>query len=360
LIAVLNWGLGHATRCIPIINHLLAKQHKVVLVSDGLALQFLQQTFPNLNYEILPAYNIKYPQYGNMFFSMMCQTPRLLHTIKQSHKFVNSIIDEHQIDYIISDNRYGCYHKKVPSIFITHQVNIPLPKPFTWFQSLVDQQNFRYINQYDILWVPDIEGHLLSGSLSFANRRCSIPTQFIGLLSRMRHRTVDCENFALVVLSGPEPQRSIFEQKIINQSKFYNGKVILVRGSKSTLKQQVPGNLEYIDVADSITLNDLMLKAKHIICRSGYSSLMDLVALQRTAFIVPTPGQTEQEYLAQRMKDQRRFISCPQTLFNLNKAIQQLANFKAIHFKYMDDGLLDKAITHLEEFKKEKPLSEIG
>lgn len=218
---------------------------------------------------------------------------------------------------------------------------------------MVDKQNFKYINQYDELWIPDVERHVLSGDLSYKNRRCLIKSRFVGLLSRMEWKAVDKADFVLVVLSGPEPQRSVFEQKILNQAKFYKGKIVLVRGSKTSSKFNVPkpDNLTIIDLANSITLNELLLKARYIICRSGYSSLMDLLALKRTAFIVPTPGQTEQELLAKRLSEQQLFVSCPQSLFNLKKAINALDAFEIsepIDLSGESELLLEEALEGLD------------
>ncbi len=347
LLAILNWGLGHATRCIPIIEKLLANGHQVVIASDGLALMLLKREFANLKFVELPAYNIWYPQKGSMFLSMLWQTPRLLKTIEQSHQLIEKIVVDYKVDCIISDNRYGCYSTKVYSVFLTHQVNIPLPNGFGIFKPLVDKRNFKYINQYNELWIPDVDGHLLSGALSFKNKHCKIPNFFVGSLSRMKKTAVETTNFTLVILSGPEPQRSIFEQKIINQTKFFKGEVLLVRGNDIDLKRTIPDNLKIIDLADTLTINKLLLKAKHIICRAGYSSIMDLVALNRTAFIVPTPGQTEQELLARRLSTQKLFLSFPQTLFNLNKAVKQLNHFQPKAFENLSnqsERLLEEAL----------------
>jgi len=268
LLSILNWGLGHATRCIPIIDRLLEQGHKVVLASDGLALELLKSEFAGLPFVELPAYNIRYPQKGSMFLAMLWQTPRLLKIIKQTNRLTKKVVVDHQVDCIISDNRYGCYTSNVYSVFLTHQLNIPLPKGFGFFRGLVDKQNFNYINQYYELWIPDVDGHVLSGSLSFKNKRCLIKNRFVGLLSRMKWKAVEQGNFVLVILSGPEPQRSIFEQKIMNQAKFYDGEVILVQGSKMDSKFNIPksDNLTLIDLADSLTLNDLLLKARYVIC----------------------------------------------------------------------------------------------
>lgn len=328
LVAILNWGLGHATRCIPVINKLLQLNQKVIIASDGLSLQLLKQEFTDVLFIELPAYNIKYPKFGQMFFALLWQTPRLLKTIKASNQLVQKLVVKYKIDYIISDNRYGCHNKLAYSVFLTHQVNIPLPKAYKWFRKAVDRQNAGYINQYNELWIPDFEGHLLSGELSLLNKSIRVPAYCIGALSRLKVKEVNQRNFVLAILSGPEPHRSIFEQKIINQAQFFKGDLILIRGTRKPLKEVLPGNLKIIDLAESNTINELLLQAKHIICRAGYSSIMDLMQLNRTAFLVPTPGQTEQEILADKLSSKKYFITSVQTLFNLNKAVVALETFK--------------------------------
>jgi len=252
----------------------------------------------------------------------------LLKTIKASNQLVQKLVDKYKVDYIISDNRYGCYSKKAYSVFLTHQVNIPLPKAYKWFRKAVDRQNAGYINQYNELWIPDFEGHLLSGELSLLNKSIRVPGYCIGALSRLMLQDVKQSDFVLAVLSGPEPHRSIFEQKIINQAKFFKGDLILIRGTRKPLKEVLPGNIKIIDLATSDTINELLVQAKHIICRAGYSSIMDLMQLNRIAFLVPTPGQTEQEILADKLSSKKYFITCEQTLFNLNKAVAALETFK--------------------------------
>jgi len=352
LIAILNWGLGHATRCIPIIEYLLQHQQKVIIASDGLSLNFLKDAYPTLTFETLPAYNIYYPKFGSMVFAMFKQYFHLKKIISQSNSVVEHLVQKYGVDYIISDNRYGCFNKTVHSIFITHQTNIQLPKIFSFLSGFANRQNHNYINNFDELWIPDFENHLLSGKLSTDLHLLKTKIELIGPLSRLTQSNKSTTYFCTVILSGPEPQRSVLEQKIINQSKLLNEKIVLVRGTNKTLKEQFPQNLEIIDIANSQEINELLLNSKHIICRSGYSSIMDLVALQQPAFLIPTPGQTEQEYLAKHLSEQQFFISCPQSIFNLKKAIEALEKFnsdlKKINF---ENELLNKQLMSLSEGK---------
>lgn len=342
--------MGHATRCIPIITQLVQQQQNIIIASDGMALNFLKDAFPNLTFETLPAYNIQYSKLGSMVFAMAKQLPHLTKTIKQSNKLAATLVQKHQVDCIISDNRYGCYHENVPSIFITHQTNIQLPKLFKFFNGFINKYNHNYINKFNELWIPDFDHQLLSGKLSNTNNYLKAKTSFIGPLSRLTKSTKSNTNFCTVILSGPEPQRSIFEQKIINQSKLIKQKIILVRGATTALKYTLPKNIKIINLANSEQINELLLNSKHIICRSGYSSIMDLVALQQTAFLIPTPGQTEQEYLAIHLAEKRLFVSGAQSIFNLRKAIELLENFETkLQQVKFDNELLNKQLISLIE-----------
>lgn len=327
LFAILNWGLGHATRCMPIIEQLLQLNQKVIIASDALALNFLKDAYPTIVFETLPAYNIHYPKFGSMVFAMFKQVPHLLKTIKKSNAFIATLVGKYEVDYIISDNRYGCHHKNIHSIFITHQTNIQLPKLFSFASSFVNKYNYNFINHFNELWIPDYDNHLLSGKLSFIKNELKNKTTFIGPLSRLKLSNKSKTNFCTIILSGPEPQRSILEQKILNQKKLIKENIILVRGTNEHLKYELPQNLKIINIANNQKVNELLLNSQHIICRSGFSSIMDLVALEQTAFLIPTPGQTEQEYLAKHLAGQQMFVTCPQGLFNLRKAIENLESF---------------------------------
>jgi len=328
LICVLNWGLGHATRSIPIINNLLARKNKVIIASDGLALNFLQKEYPKLQLTTLPAYNIQYPSFGSMFWSLLKQTPRLLKTIKEERNAVEQFVLLNGVDVIISDNRYGCHSSYTYNILLTHQINIPLPQNYKWFLPLVKKQNHHYFKRFDEIWIPDFPDRLLTGEMS-NTENLKTPALFVGPLSRLSFKKSAQKDFILIVLSGPEPQRELLEQKFFNQAKFVEEQIVLVRGTTSPLKRDVPANIEIIDLAQSNEMNGLLLKAKHIICRSGYSSIMDLITLKKTAYLIPTPGQTEQEQLANHLGEKEIFLTCPQTLFNLTNAINAINTFEA-------------------------------
>jgi len=329
LIAPLNWGLGHAVRCIPIINAFLNQGAKVTLASDGDALHLLRAEYPELPCLELPSYNINYKT-ANMFVNIAPQIPKILKAIHLERQFLAAIVSEQlskcKIDAIISDNRYGLYHPKLPSVFVTHQLNISVPNKLV--QSWVTGRNKKYIQKFSACWVPDFEGEpSLGGALSHGNDWKDV--SYLGLLSRMEHRVEEKIYDVIAVLSGPEPQRSIFEQKIIEQAKLLPHKFLIISGKPAQKKQkQLAPNIEWHSYMTSKELNKAILQSRVVIARSGYSSIMDLVKMKcAKVFLVPTPGQTEQEYLAERFYEKKQFYYQEQKELNIAIGLEALANF---------------------------------
>lgn len=303
LVAPLNWGLGHATRCIPIISALIKDGFKVIIGGDGTSLDLLKHEFPQLSTVTLPSYNIEYSREAGQFKTkMFLQSPRLISAIRAEHKVVERLVAEYQIDGIISDNRLGLYTAKVPTVFITHQLQV-LSGITTKFTTFLHN---RYIKRFDECWVPDFEKEPnLSGILGHPEKNLK-GVRYLGPLSRFKKSKEPILWDVLAVLSGPEPQRTILEEKLIPQLKKYSGKVLIVRGVvEDDFKKEVRGNLTILNFLSSKKLESVFNQSALVISRSGYTTIMDLAKLGKKAFFIPTPGQAEQEYLASRLKDLR-------------------------------------------------------
>ncbi|XCF06219.1 glycosyltransferase [Tamlana crocina] len=332
LVAPLNWGLGHATRCIPIINALMEQDFVPVIASDGVALSLLRKEFPNLSSIELPSYNVTYAKNGKLFkLKLIKDSPKLLKAITAEKKAVKDILEHNDIAGIISDNRLGVRNKKVPSIFITHQLNV-LSGSTTWFSTKMHQ---KFIQKFDECWVPDTEGEInLSGKLGHV-KTFNIPTKYIGPLSRFTPTTNETKNDLMVLLSGPEPQRTLLEKKLFSELKNYKGKVVFVKGIMETEQTiQVIGNMTIYNFMTSKLLEKTINESKLIISRSGYTTVMDLAKLNKKAFFIPTPGQFEQVYLAERLTEMQMVPSCKQDDFSLDK-LNQAQNYmglKAFNF----------------------------
>jgi uncharacterized protein (TIGR00661 family) len=300
IVAPLNWGLGHATRCIPIINALINAEFTPIIASDGKALQFLEKEFPTLETLELPSYQISYGK--NLKFDLLKKFPRFLKVMKEEHRVIQEYIQSNEVVGIISDNRFGVYTKNIPSVYLTHQLNVK-SGIFTPITSYFHQ---RIIKKFDECWIPDEAGSQYSGMLSRTNKKLN--QKFIGVLSRFEKIEAEKIIDILIVLSGPEPNRSILETKLIQKLRDTDLTVYLVRGKvEAERKVETLGKLRVINFAGSTELNGHLNLAKKVICRSGYSSIMDLVTLEKEAILIPTQGQSEQEYLAKYLSAEGRF-----------------------------------------------------
>ncbi|MCL5126904.1 MULTISPECIES: glycosyltransferase [unclassified Algibacter] len=327
LVAPLNWGLGHATRCIPIINALILNGFEPIIASDGVALALLKKEFPNLKCLELPSYNVTYAKNGKHFkLKLIKDSPKLLKAIKAEKKAVKNIVDSEGISGIISDNRLGVRSKKVPSVFITHQLNV-LSGITTWFSTKIHQ---KIINKFHACWVPDTAGEInLSGKLGHI-KHFEIPTTYIGPLSRFTKKETEIKNDLMVLISGPEPQRSMLEERLLAELKDFNGKIMFVKGvmeNEQTI--QVNGNMTIYNFMTSTLLEKTINESELIISRSGYTTVMDLAKLNKKAFFIPTPGQFEQEYLAERLSDMRLVPTCSQDNFSL-KTLENITGYAGL------------------------------
>ena len=317
LVAPLNWGLGHATRCIPIIYALIAEGFVPVIASDGDALMLLRKEFPDLSTIELPSYNITYTKNGKFLkLKLLKDSPKLLKAIKAEKKAIAGILEHYDIAGIISDNRLGVRNKKVPSVFMTHQLHV-LSGNTTWLSTKMHQ---KMIKKFDVCWIPDAEGEInLSGKLGHV-KAFNVPIKYIEPLSRFTKSSAEIKNDLMVLISGPEPQRTLLEQKLLTELEGYSGNVVFVKGvmdKKQTM--EVFGNITVYNFMTSRLLEKTINESALVLSRSGYTTIMDLAKLSKKAFFIPTPGQFEQEYLAKRLTEINLVPSCKQKDFSLIK-----------------------------------------
>ncbi|MEW7280997.1 glycosyltransferase [Aquimarina sp. 2201CG1-2-11] len=327
LIAPLNWGLGHATRCIPIINALIEEGLEPVIASDGVALSLLRKEFPKLQSRELPSYNIEYAKKGSNFkLKMLLNSPKIAHAITAEKKAVKKLIKEEDFCGIISDNRMGVRHKSVPSVFITHQLTV-LSGNTT---SISTKLHNKYIKKFHVCWVPDMaDDPNLSGELGHP-KKANIPVTYLGPLSRFEYRAIPKKYDIMVLLSGPEPQRTLLEQKLFKEFEQSDKKIVFVRGLiEETQQTYVKNNITVHNYLAGKHLEDTINSANIIISRSGYTTVMDLAKLKKKAFFIPTPGQFEQEYLAERLTLNKLVPSCNQNDFTLTK-LRDLNGYKGL------------------------------
>ncbi|PBI92356.1 undecaprenyldiphospho-muramoylpentapeptide beta-N- acetylglucosaminyltransferase [Flavobacterium sp. ACN2] len=331
LVAPLNWGLGHATRCIPIIKALQENNYIPIIASDGVALALLRKEFPYIQTLELPSYHIEYAKNGKNFkWKLIKNLPKMITAVLDEKKMINHWIKKHGIDGIISDNRLGVFSKKVPSVFMTHQLNV-MTGNTTWFTSKCHQY---FIKKYNECWVPDTNGKVnLTGDLGHLKSN-ELNLKYIGPLSRMKKKDTPKIYDLMIILSGPEPQRTFLDEKLQKEAANYPGKVVFVQGivEKSQEKWQA-GNVTYYNFMNSKQLEQTFNESEFVLCRSGYTTVMDLAKLGKKAFFIPTPGQYEQEYLAIKLQDENLVPYAMQDDFSIEdlskvKSFQGLSQFE--------------------------------
>lgn len=322
LITPLDWGLGHATRCVPLIEQELALGHEVHLASNGRALAFLRQTFPTLPCHELPDYAVTYPK-ANLYWPILRQLPKVFLAIMREYRVVQALHQQYRFDKVISDQRFGCYVPGIFNAFISHQIHLPARH---WFGGRTVQaiNEFWIRNYFQESWIPDWEEYPgLAGDLSHPPL-VGVKTRYLGPLSRLKKVEAPVRYHIAFVLSGPEPQRSIWEAEIREQVKaFPEESFFMLQG-----KPEVPffeaqeGNLLVSPHLDSDQLSLLFAQSALIVCRSGYSTLMDLAYTERPAYLVPTPGQPEQEYLARMLGVQGKYAWGKQEEWDLGQLLK--------------------------------------
>ena len=419
LFSPLDWGLGHTTRSIPIITELLSNHCSVIVACNSMQKAVLEAEFPQVSFVGLEGYNLKYGKNRLYTYLLLAlQLPKILIKINKEKFWISRFLQENRVNLVISDNRFGFFSPKTPSVFITHQLAIQtgLGK---WIDQIAQRVNYRWIKKFTECWVPDFEdGPNAAGILSHPPKLPPLPVRYIGCLSRFSDKnkkerlgsdndTMSASNTPggivkasasssqslasydlLCILSGPEPQRSIFEQIIQKQLAAYPGTSALVRGlpgisaetpaipaldsrsaffsnrhnppfkhshnpsSGSTRNASSsdmgnssfnPSGTTIFPYASSDLLYQLISNASLVVSRSGYTTVMDMLSLRKKMILTPTPGQGEQEYLAARLQSNRLAITMKQEDFSIQRAVEQAAAFE---FQYMDKdmGLYKKAI----------------
>ena len=351
LVAPLDWGLGHATRCIPLIHALEKAGADVWLAGEGPQETLLKAEFPQLAFLPLKGYGVRYARSARgMMAKILIQIPAIRRAIRAENKWLGTAIKEYEFDAVISDNRYGLYHKSIPYIILTHQLAIKSGLG-DWADQILQKWNYSYLKNFSACWIPDQEENGgLAGELSHPQFKPPIPFKYIGSLSRFQKLDLPIKkNKLLVILSGPEPQRSIFEEMIFRDIAHYPGEATVVRGLPAN-RTHVPstGMIQIHNHLDAETLNSEMNEAEYVIARSGYSTIMDAFRLGKKCIFIPTPGQTEQEYLGDYLQEKKWAISVEQKNFQLSQALQAAEKFEFKNTMIENDSL-DQMVNHWVE-----------
>lgn len=341
LVAPLNWGLGHATRCIPIIEKLVEAGHSVYIGTDGDASLVLKNRFPKLIHYSFASLEIKY--YKWFFIGLIFQMYKLVKWYYNDRKLFKKIQAAHDFDVILSDCRPGVYEKNKFSILVISQPNPIVP---WYFVPIVIKSILNlFIKRYNELWLPDVSGEMnLSGKLIHISSH--VKHRFIGFCSAISPRRLNESNTAkiLAIVSGPEPFRTNFINDLVHKLPDEN---VLIIGGKPQGYHETNKFKSYLksdDLATEIASADV------IISRGGYSSLMDFAGFNKKLILVPTPGQTEQEYLATRLVTNNQAIIWD---INLEEWPSVKEKIKSVLPFYLanDTTLLPRAIQSVNDLK---------
>ncbi|NDC41040.1 MAG: glycosyl transferase family 28 [Chitinophagia bacterium] len=342
LVAPLDWGLGHTARCIPIIHHLQWLGHSVVVACNEEQGKFIDHALPGIEKTNLDGYGIRYSGHDFFnYFKILMQAPRIPQAVAMEHQWLRENYQRLGIEGIISDNRYGLHYGKLPAVIMTHQLRIHTGMG-AMANNMVQRYHYGLLKQFGEVWVPDVpEIPRLAGELSTTP---VLPknTHYIGLLSQFEivQKPTPGGRHLLVLLSGPEPQRTRLADKLWKQCLNYPGEVIFVAGNPAKpIPADIPAHIHYLPVAAGNELAYLIAYAHTVVCRSGYSTLMDLAWFGKPALLVPTPGQTEQDYLARHCAAGKWFTTTNQKQVTLPVKTGKIANerppfpFKSEHFR---------------------------
>lgn len=327
LLAPLDWGLGHTVRCIPIIKELLKQDCEVLVACNSKQRLQLNQEFSSIRYVDLQGYDIYYGKSRlHTIFNIFLQGSKILTRINREQIWLRKFMTENRVDAIVSDNRYGLFTTQIPCIFITHQLRVRSGLG-RLMDNFIQNRLYRFINKFTVCWVPDWKSTVFNagGELSHPKRLPGIPVNYIGCLSRLNK----CVNGSktselLIILSGPEPQRTILEAIIMEELRSFRGTGVLIRGIVDDGPVASFNKLTVVNYASAARLNTLICNSDIVICRAGYTSIMDILKLGKKTVLIPTPGQAEQEYLAARLHRQKRAIMATQKSFRLMAVLDAL------------------------------------
>ena len=356
LICPLEWGLGHATRMIPVARKLQEMNHNVIIASGEDHLSMFKDEISGLSYISFSGFKPGYSRFLPQYLSLFLKIPLLLYHIILEHNRLKSIIKENSVDILISDNRFGLWHKHTTSVYITHMPLIPFPKYLKFLEPLGVFLHRIIIKKYSFCFIPDLPGDLnLSGRLSHGVK---LPdnVRYIGILSKfntvppiLNENPVQLPHNT-IILSGPEPQREILKQKLISLYKESEHHTVMFEGKteKNGVSVRI-GNITFYSHLSSSGMKKIIENSESIIARSGYTSIMELVSLNCSASLIPTPGQTEQEYLADYLSEKGWFFKISQEEIKSGINLNPVKSFWPNSINSQSNSLLTVALIELLE-----------
>jgi len=329
LVSPLSWGLGHATRDLPIIRYLLERGHHVTVAAEGRALALLAKEVPQCDFTELKDYPPPYSSGRYFVPRFLAMAPVMLWAIEQETVNVRRLFRRRRFDLILSDNRFRVRSDHVPSFVIAHQLRFMTPRGLESFDFVTEFFNYVYLRPFDRIIVPDVADPEtnLSGRLSHRMRWLQSPEKvyYAGVLSSVSRLDVPQDVDLFISISGPEPPRIQLERIILGRIADVKADRVVITLGKPEVKEtrQVNGHVTVYGFLDRAGQQEMMNRAGLVVCRSGYTTVMELAELGKKALFIPTPGQTEQEYLARYYAERGYFHSVSQYELDLPRDIDK-------------------------------------
>ena len=336
LFAVCSWGLGHATRDLPFIRRILQSGYQITLVGSGRSLQLLKDELGNqCKYLDIPDYSSAYSKKNFSVTKLVGYFPLYVNEITQEHLKIKELVEQEGYDRIISDNRFGVYARDVPSYFLSHQLRFISPGRVKLFERITEGFNYLFKDNFVKFLIPDSRGNSLSGELSHHLRYFkSEKIKYLGIPLIVTKRDLPLDIDYFISISGPEPQRTTLEKKIMSQLDHLNGRTVIALGKPEDPRIRTSGGIRIFGYLSRQKQEEMMNRSKLIIARSGYTTLMEVVLLGKKALFIPTPGQTEQEYLAEYHQERGNFFSVSQDELDLPVHIQEARKYEGIRMEF--------------------------
>lgn len=336
LYGICSWGLGHATRSLPVIRKLVRENNELMVISSGRSVDLLKTELGNdVEYLDIPDYPMLLSENSRQFMAKsLIYWPLFIRKMESGLQIVTKLIEKNNYDLIISDARYDVYSKKIPSYFISHQMRIMNPLRIKKLESGSEIFNLFFFKRFREVIVPDFKDDNLSGELSHNLKRIDESRiNYVGVLSDFSKKRTKKDVDYFISISGPEPQRTLFEEKILSQIDQINGNIVITLGKTEINEKLKNEKITSYTFLSKKEREDLLNRTKLVISRSGYSTILDLAVIGTKALMVPTPGQIEQEYLGQYHSQKRSFFSISQDKINLKENVQRAKRFTGIKRK---------------------------
>lgn len=393
LVAPLDWGLGHATRCVPVIREFLAQGAEVELAVVKANAGFFREVFPELRQRVAPGYNVVYPKYGfNMALWLLKNSAHLNAVMRYEHRYAEEMVERHGYDVLFSDNRFAFFSKKAYSVYMTHQRRIAFPPALVALEGIGIRWHRARMRNFDEVWVPDVEtapGY--AGALSHLPARgqqvtgggrdsrgerasfgvaCAPAVRFVGPLSRfdevagslktssldagelpagsLKLDSINAGKYRVVaVISGVEPARTQFENRLRDILRDVPGEHLMILGKPQAPRRHwTEGNIEFVTHLPTGEFARAVRDADWVISRGGYSTVMDMAYLGAKCIFVPTPGQYEQVVLARDLATAGYAVNIPANRLSVESLLDAFKGNVALP-RPQQAGVLENAVKDL-------------